>query len=269
MPRKRCSLLWVLAVVSIVGVTAASAPVLQPTDPSLSFVQRVALLRAADEIGRLLNNPLYASQQSVGEGGWTHAQFAAYTAGWLSTQGYRVLLAGGASASGTPDTWVLVEVVASGTTLYVPVNASPPPGSIQTTLGVVPLVSGAFDPAFLAFNQTASLPANAPPIAAASAAFQAMDMGGAVFSFDGGASIDPDGRIALYIWTWDDGDQLSQPFPTTSHGYRHTGSFAVTLTVVDPFGAMATTSLLVDVVVAREPIDPSGGPVCSVCHPGG
>jgi hypothetical protein len=270
MLRRRWSSLWVLAVVSIATVSCVAAPVLMPNDPSLSVEQRAALLRAADEIGRLLDNPLYASQRSLGADGWTHAQFAAYTAGWLSTHGYRVLLAANPSASGTPDTWGLVEIDVGGNAVYIPVNASPAPGQLQMVLGVVPLVSGVFDTAYTTFGQTTPLPGNTPPIAAISAGVQLRALEQTVYVFDGHGSFDPEGSVVLYVWDFGGGETLAMPTPTATHTYRKAGPHTVKLTVLDGLGGMGSTTISINVqvasVVTGELEPPALPPDCGCGH---
>jgi PKD repeat protein len=54
-------------------------------------------------------------------------------------------------------------------------------------------------------------------------------------TFDAGGSIDPDGAIASYSWSFGDGGISAGP--TAQHVYGHPGSFTVTLTVTDNGGA--------------------------------
>ena len=56
---------------------------------------------------------------------------------------------------------------------------------------------------------------------------------GQAASFDASASSDPDGTITSYRWDFGDGTTLTTAAPRTSHVYRRSGTWAVTLTVVD------------------------------------
>jgi large repetitive protein len=51
--------------------------------------------------------------------------------------------------------------------------------------------------------------------------------------FDGSSSSDPDGTITSYRWDFGDGTTQITAGPRTSHIYRRSGTWAVTLTVVD------------------------------------
>jgi PKD repeat protein len=59
-------------------------------------------------------------------------------------------------------------------------------------------------------------------------------------SISGQQSYDPDGSIALYAWNF--GDGASGQGPRTSHTYRASGTYSVTLTVTDSQGIPATSS---------------------------
>ena len=61
-------------------------------------------------------------------------------------------------------------------------------------------------------------------------------------SFSGQQSYDPDGSIALYAWNF--GDGTSGQGPRTSHTYRGSGTYSVTLTVTDSQGIAATSSMV-------------------------
>jgi PKD repeat protein len=66
------------------------------------------------------------------------------------------------------------------------------------------------------------------------------------FDFDASNSIDPDGNITTYLWSFGDGTSASGRFVT--HRYSQTGGFSVTLSVKDnsQLTASTTRSLLVD-----------------------
>ncbi|MGQ9583328.1 MAG: PKD domain-containing protein [Thermoplasmatota archaeon] len=73
---------------------------------------------------------------------------------------------------------------------------------------------------------------------------------GAVVIFDGSSSLDPDGVVVDFNWSFGDGG--SSRGPTAAHRYRTVGSFTVVLTVRDDGGATGTDSLTVRVSGAPE-----------------
>jgi chitinase len=87
---------------------------------------------------------------------------------------------------------------------------------------------------------TVSAPVNQPPQALASVARagSAFD-----FSFDAGASLDPDGRIASVSWDFGDGNGATGM--TATHRYAAAGSFRAAVTVTDDHGASARYELQV------------------------
>ena len=58
-------------------------------------------------------------------------------------------------------------------------------------------------------------------------------------SFDGTGSIDNDGTISLYDWSFGDGNSGSNS--TENHTYTAAGSYTVRLTVTDDLGATGFT----------------------------
>ena len=86
-------------------------------------------------------------------------------------------------------------------------------------------------------------PVNQRPVAAASASLTRNTV-----TLDGGASTDPDGSIARYVWDFGDGWTESTTSPTVTNTYAKPGTYHVTLTVYDDNGASAFTSLQVVVV---------------------
>jgi len=89
------------------------------------------------------------------------------------------------------------------------------------------------DDANLSSTATHQVTVNAPPHAAFAFAPTTIYIGVSV-AFDGAASTDPDGPIALFIWNFADG--ITGSGMQASHAYAVKGSFGVRLTVVDNLG---------------------------------
>lgn len=87
---------------------------------------------------------------------------------------------------------------------------------------------------------------NASPLAAMQVTTPEADRReGSVINFDAGGSSDPEGDALQYVWNFGDGN-LGRGL-TATHTYIDDGSYPVTLTVVDAFGGIATTSLTVEI----------------------
>lgn len=71
-------------------------------------------------------------------------------------------------------------------------------------------------------------------------------------SFAGTSSSDPDGSVVGYVWDFGDGTEVTQG-QTPTHTYTRSGSYTVSLTVVDDGGARATTTINV-VAVNLPPV---------------
>lgn len=73
---------------------------------------------------------------------------------------------------------------------------------------------------------------------------------GETVTFDGSGSSDPDGTIVSYEWDFCDGATGSGE--TTTHVYASTGTYTVTLTVTDDYGAIDTDTTIVVVQTPAE-----------------
>ena len=115
---------------------------------------------------------------------------------------------------------------------------------LMTTSAVLPTGTGQE-----ATNCTAD-ELNLPPVAIA----QALPEGGTApleVLLDGTYSFDDDGLIESYTWTWDDGGTATGAAPTVTFG---AGTYTVTLTVTDDFGATGTNDVIIRVDgVTAEP----------------
>lgn len=233
------------------AVLASDPPqVLQPNESAYSTEEVTALHAALDELSAELSAPTYASQKTfrlTGWGKWTSAEFAAYTAGVLAGRGYETQVVSAAGWADGVHTWVVVAVAVGERAAWIPVEASPELGSQQLCLGSVPVRSdpaGAlrFDEAYLKFDHAEVLAENRAPTARLRETTLVEVNTWVSFSAD--RSSDPDGSIVLYVWDFGDGTPtLSQTVRYARHRFAATGSYVVTVTVVDHRGATASTAM--------------------------
>ncbi len=98
-------------------------------------------------------------------------------------------------------------------------------------------------------------PPNEPPVASASAD-PTSGTAPLPVEFDGSGSIDPDGSIASWDWTF--GDGATGTGESVSHVFSAPGSYPVELTVTDDQQASATTSVLVTVSAPENQLPVAG-----------
>ena len=79
---------------------------------------------------------------------------------------------------------------------------------------------------------------------------------GAPVAFSSAESVDPDGAIVAWYWTFGDGGTSTQENP--SHVYESAGNFNVTLTVTDDIGATGDDTATANIVDATPPDAPTG-----------
>lgn len=118
-------------------------------------------------------------------------------------------------------------------------------GSYLATLTVTDVL-GATDTATIAIT----VADNVAPTASGRAA-TAFPKPGVPVSFDGTASVDPDGTIVS--WDWDFGDAAVGSGPTPTHTYAALGSYPVELTVTDDNGATDTATFVVTLAANVAP----------------
>ena len=91
---------------------------------------------------------------------------------------------------------------------------------------------------------------NVPPIADASASKKS-GLPGAALTLDGSRSSDPDGYITTWSWTF--GDNTSGTGEITTHIYLTTGTYQVTLTVIDDKNATDSDTISVGIISTNHP----------------
>jgi hypothetical protein len=207
----------------------------QLDDLSLLIPQIVALSDAVENSG--LGSRHIASSED-----WDAEQFALYTRGVLESLGYEASLA--ASPTDPSRIWVIVKIPLWSTTARVPVDPTPPGEDPQTSLGSVPWQRGPsgfqFDSAYATYVPLPT-PKNQPPHAELYPPKSPLQEGNQL-TFRSVGSSDPDGRIVLYVWDYDDGTTSVTTDGTSVHVYGSGGGFTVRLTVIDDAGAMTKTS---------------------------
>ncbi|MFP5358110.1 MAG: PKD domain-containing protein [Gammaproteobacteria bacterium] len=75
-------------------------------------------------------------------------------------------------------------------------------------------------------------------------------------SFSGAGSTDADGDVLTYLFDFGDGSTVSQSSATAMHTYAAPGTYTVSLSVTDAFGAADTASLDVTITQAEEEVVP-------------
>jgi hypothetical protein len=244
------ALVFLLVGISLGSLASDPPQVLQPNESSYSAEEVTALRAALDVLSAEVSAPTYASQKTfglTGWGKWTSAEFAVYTAGVLAGRGYETQVVSAAGWADGVHTWVVVAVTVGERAAWIPVEASPELGSEQLCLGSIPVRSdpaGAlrFDEAYRGFDHAEVLAENRAPTARLRGATLVEVNTWVSFSAD--RSSDPDGSIVLYVWDFGDGTPiLSQTVRYARHRFAATGSYVVTVTVVDHRGATASTTM--------------------------
>ena len=124
----------------------------------------------------------------------------------------------------------------------------------RLSMRFVPVAGGSFVDAFTITRSNSPPPPNQPPVASFTST--ATDL---TVAFDGSTSIDPDGWIESWAWSFGDGTTGGGARPP--HTYAAPGTYPVTLTVTDGTGATSGYSADVTVtapltnVLARDEFD--------------
>jgi len=265
--RRLVSLIVFLFLLPAASVLAEDLPqVLQPNTTAYSASEVASLTQAMTTLTEALNDYDMASRRSFSAGDWSSRDFAMYTAGVLSGKGYDTLLASGDGWADGVHMWVLVGVPLAAKTAWIPVEAAPAAGDTQEILGNVPTTTDAsgklsFDTRYVRFGNVVELPPNTPPIARIRKPVSAL-VEGVSSRLLAMTSVDPDGEIVLYKWTFGDGDSDTALNWTMRHVFEKAADYTVHLIVVDNRGQKGGTSLTIRVLSTAEANDISGGCGC-------
>ncbi len=249
------------------AVIGAEPPSVSPwTSPPLTPGDVVALTAELDMLENLLADETLGSQQTEGRSGWDSHAFAQYTGGVLADLGYEVQLATDSHWPGGSHSWVLVNLAASAVNpMWVPVEAVPPVGFRQISLGTVPTQSISvsdivFDPRYASFESASELASNRHPTARIRllGSTLPLDVSSVIMAL---GSRDDDGEIVIYRWRLGDGDWTSVRSWSTLITPTIPGPMPITLQVIDNQGASATVS--VQTTVIGPPLPPSDDCGCS------
>ena len=239
--------LWLCGIV-FVGVAQQVPRVVQPEDARYSAADRASLDEAIQALERVLRDGELASQRTLGRDGWDRAAFAAFTAGSLERLGYETAIVRADDGTAGGRVWVLVGIELGPTAAWVPVEPVTDPTRRQMTLGAVAFDGSGprYDAQYVGYDALVELPENAPPIAKIRPpARNILQMDAAWF---GHTSVDPDGEIVLYEWTFPGAEPVITAASSVWFAFETTGAYTVGLTVTDRRGAQASTSVTVDVV---------------------
>ncbi len=244
-------------------VFGQDVPVLvQPTEAGYSAAQLSSLDAQINRLNIRLGDFSLGSKKQLGVGGWTAEKFAAYTSGNLERLGYHTAIVSRQMPNGTTTAWVVVRVDLGGVYAWIPVDPIMNPSMSQQDLGDIPLVAPlVYDSNYLTYTTVVTLPANIPPTAAIRAPMSDVVETESSAWF-GNSSIDPDGEIVLFQWTF--GEDVQRTSYTISAWYTFDPGgkeYPVSLTVTDNRGAQATARTSVYVLTLQEKADKSCG-----CH---
>ena len=251
-----------LATLSLLASAQEMPMLVQPQGAGYSPAQLTALDEAITQLQATLRNSNLGSKKTLGVGGWTVEKFAAYTAGNLERLGYQVAIVSSQQPNGATKAWVVVRMDLGGAIAWVPVEPLSFPEMSQKNLGEVPLVSTLiYDSSYLAYSAVVELPANMPPTAAIRAPMSDV-VETEPSAWFGNSSVDPDGEIVLFQWTF--GDDVQRVSYNISAWYTFSSGgqdYPISLMVTDSRGAQASASISVYVLTLQEKADKSCG-----CH---
>ena len=234
----------------------AQPVVVQPNAADLSTAELAEFSNSYQRLSGLLGSITLGSQKLFGQHGWGPLDFAKFSAGSIEQKGYPTVIVELAGEGTESRVWVLVGLDLGSRTVWIPIEPLPEPGFAQRTLGAVAGTVPAgglvqIDPEYLIYTGVIELPENLPPIALIRP--PASDVAEHVMSaWSGKTSIDPDGSIVLYQWTFDDDTQRVTAQFVQWFTFESSGTHTAHLTVTDSRGAQASTSLTLYVMTTAE-----------------
>lgn len=191
--------------------------------------------------------------------GWGPYEFARFTAGRLSSQGYSVRL-----ARADEDWWVVVFFHTAEDSTVIPVIPGYPPTQPTAIRRGIVLgdLAGSWEgtkfeitDSYLDWDELVPLPPNQAPKAAIKVQRHQIWVGDLIRLL-GVFSYDPDGTIVRYVWEFGDGKRAFGM--NVTHRYELPGRYTVTLTVIDDGGLVGSTSMEVLVVSEGDETGDSG-----------
>jgi hypothetical protein len=260
MARRLLMGILLLGTLSLLAFAQEVPTVVQPQQAGYTPAQLSTLEGAINQLQAKLKSANLGSKKKLGVGGWTAETFAAYTAGNLERLGYQVAIVSSQMPDGTTKIWVVVRADLGGAIAWIPVEPLVNPNIYQPDLGDVPLVSSLmYDSAYLSYTTLIEMPPNFAPTAAIRAPMSDV-VENEQSAWFGNASVDPDGEIVLFQWTFGDDVQRVTHTISTWYTFGEGGrDYPVLLTVTDNRGAQATASTTVYVLTAQEKADKSCG----------
>ncbi|MFC2078658.1 PKD domain-containing protein [Candidatus Bipolaricaulota bacterium] len=233
---------------------AQVSPVVQPAAAGYTSAQTTVLHDRIVALEASLGYASLGSRKTMNIGGWTALDFAAYTSGSLEAQGYQTAVVTQTSPTGVQRAWVLVRAdLGGGVVAWIPVEPYPTGSSSQQTLGIVPRIGFTqYAAGYISFDEVVALPPNIPPMAIITppVALVVVNMESAWF---GHQSVDPDGEILRYQWTFGADVQRAVTVKSIWYAFQSSGrEYLVELTVTDNRGAQATATYAVYVLSLAE-----------------
>ena len=252
--------IMLLGVLSLLAFGQEMPTLVQPGEGGYSPAQLSALDEEIVTLQRMLSNYNLGSKKKLDVGGWTAETFAGYTASNLERLGYQVAIVSRQMQDGTTKIWVVVKVDLGGAIAWIPVEPVPNPDIFQPDLGDVPLVASlVYDSEYLSYTTIIELPANIAPTAAIRVLMSDVVETKASAWF-GNSSIDPDGEIVLFQWTFGEDVQRISYIISAWYTFAAGGlDYPVSLTVTDSRGAQASVTTSVYVLTLQEKADKSCG----------
>ncbi len=236
----------IIVAFSFVSCWATSPQVIDTRNMGVADSTLTAIREQLTRLHQLLTFHPLASWKHLEEGSWTSQDFAWYTAGVLSWEGYQTEVV---SSSGR--TWILVRLpVDSVEEVWIPIEPQPANGALQRDLGRVVRTEGSgvelwFSDDYASYTEALTPKPNFSPIVRLNPIVPSPAPGERTRITASGTR-DPDGEIVVFLWNFSDGSKRER---TESWYVRHTydevGTYELTLTAVDNRGHVSELTLTV------------------------